>query len=302
MSVLVWNCRGLGTSSVVCTLTDEVKKKNPVQFLVETKANTDRMKGFQNKLGFTQGIVVPSDGRSGGLALLWREGMDIRFKSCSHSHIDVVVHDISNGGPWRVTGFYGHPDTGKRYTSWQLFETLNAQCDMPWLVCGDFNEIVHPDEKVGWKDRDATQMDAFREVLSKCGLIDLGFMGLRFTWCNSRFGEQRTLIRLDRMVGNEAWALMFPEAKVHHVSMSASNHCLLALSLNKDHYPRRRKKCFFFEEMWTQVEECKEIVELAWDPYREDSAMSIQERIERCQTSLQHWNQTCFGNVYKGLK
>ena len=42
-------------------------------FLVETKASTERMKGFQNKLGFTQGIVVPSDGRSGGLALLWRE-------------------------------------------------------------------------------------------------------------------------------------------------------------------------------------------------------------------------------------
>ena len=117
MSVLAWNCRGLGTSPAICTLTDEVKKKNLVQFLVETKANTDKMKGFQNKLSFTQGIVIPSDGRSGGLALLWREGMDIRFKSCSHSHIDVVVHDIGNGGPWRVTGFYGHPDTGKRYTS-----------------------------------------------------------------------------------------------------------------------------------------------------------------------------------------
>ena len=91
-------------------------------FLVETKASTERMKGFQNKLGFTQGIVVPSDGRSGRLALLWREGTDIRFKSCSHSHIDVVVHGVGNGGPWRVTGFYGHPDTGKRYTSWQLLE------------------------------------------------------------------------------------------------------------------------------------------------------------------------------------
>ena len=100
MSVLAWNCWGLGTSPAVRTLTDKVKKKSPVLvFLVETKANTDRMKGFQNKLGFTQGIVVPSNGRSGGLALLWREGTDIRFKSCSHSHIYVVVHDIGNGGP-----------------------------------------------------------------------------------------------------------------------------------------------------------------------------------------------------------
>ena len=30
--------------------------------------------------------------------------------------------------------------------------------------------------------------------------------------------------------------------------------------------------------------------------------MSVQERIERCKISLQHWNQTCFRNVYKGLK
>ena len=247
MSVLAWNCRGLVTSPAVRTLIDEVKKKNPVLvFLVETKASIERMKGFQNKLGFTQGIVVPSNGRSGGLALLWKEGTDIRFKSCSHSHIDVVVHGVGNGGPWRAIGFYGHPDTSKRYTSWQLLETLNTQCNMPWLVCGDFNEIVHPDEKLGWKDRDATQMDAFREVLGKCCLFDLGFVGPRFTWCNGRFGDQRTLIRLDRMVGNEAWVLMFPEAKVHHVSMLASDHCLLALSLNKVQFPRRRKKRFFF--------------------------------------------------------
>ena len=50
------------------------------------------------------------------------------------------------------------------------------------------------------------------------------------------------------------------------------------------------------------MDECKEIIELAWDPYTEDSVMSVHERIERCKTSLQHWNQTCFGNVYKGLK
>ena len=163
---------------------------------------------------------------------------------------------------------------------------------------GDFNEIVHPDEKVGWKDRDVAQMDAFREVLSKCDLIDLGFVGPRFTWCNDRFGEQRTLIWLDRMVVNEAWSLMFPDAKVHHVSMSSLDHYLLALFLNKDHHQRRGKKQFFFEAMWTQVEECKEIVELAWDPYREDSTLSIQERLERCQKQLQQWNQNSFRNVY----
>lgn len=76
------------------------------------------MKGIQNKLGYTQGIIDPSYGRSSGLALLWKEGADIRFKSCSNSNIDVVIHGVSSIDPWRATGFYGQLDLGKRYISW----------------------------------------------------------------------------------------------------------------------------------------------------------------------------------------
>ena len=31
--------------------------------------------------------------------MLWREGVDVRFKSCSHSYIDVVVHGVGSEGP-----------------------------------------------------------------------------------------------------------------------------------------------------------------------------------------------------------
>ena len=67
---------------------------------------------------------MPSDGRSGGLAMIWCEGVDVRFMSCSHSHIDVVVHGERGASSWRPTGFYGHPNTSKRHTSWELLETL----------------------------------------------------------------------------------------------------------------------------------------------------------------------------------
>ena len=66
MSVLSWNCWGLGSTSAIRLLTDEVSSKNPtLVFLAETKAQTSRIKGLQQKLNFTQGIVVPSDSRSG---------------------------------------------------------------------------------------------------------------------------------------------------------------------------------------------------------------------------------------------
>lgn len=94
MRLLAWNCRSLGSSLAVRNLTEAVKEKDPLLvFLVETKAGVGKIKGVQTKLNFTQGIVVPSDGRSEGLALIWKEGTEIGLKSCSHSHIDVVVRD-----------------------------------------------------------------------------------------------------------------------------------------------------------------------------------------------------------------
>ena len=79
--------------------------------------------------------------------------MDVRLKSCSNSHIDVVVCGEVGAKPWRATGFYGQPDSGKRHISWKLIEALKKQCDMPWVIFGDFNEITHSDEKLGWLDR-----------------------------------------------------------------------------------------------------------------------------------------------------
>ena len=61
---------------------------------------------------------------------------------------------------------------------------------MPGILFGDFNEILNSDEKLGWLDRDARQMEGFRECLCNCGLIDMGLVGQWFTWCNGRIREQ----------------------------------------------------------------------------------------------------------------
>ena len=103
-------------------------------------------------------------------------------------------------------------------------------------------------------------------------------------------------------MANKGWRAKFPEAKVYHVSMAASDHCLLALSLKKSKPQRKRLKRFFFEAMWAKEGECKEIIEQAWDPYRVLSDLSIEERLSRCQNNLRWWNQTMFGNVNKKLR
>nr|POE97648.1 hypothetical protein CFP56_48157 [Quercus suber] len=153
LTILAWNHRGMGSALAVRTLADEVRSKDPLLvFLIETKTGKSKMKGIRIKVECTQGIIVPSDGRSRGLAMMWKEGSDIRLKSYSNSNIDVEIHQGSAPTPWRATGFYGHPDAGKRFISWQLLDFLKNQNTMLWIVFGDFNEITQSDEKMEWLD------------------------------------------------------------------------------------------------------------------------------------------------------
>ena len=146
---------------------------------------------------------------------------------------------------------------------------------MLWVVFGDFNKIVQSNEKLGWLDRGARQMEVFREYLTDCGLIDLGFVGQHFTWCNGRIGEQQTRVRSDRIMANEEWLKMFPEAKVFHRAMAASDHCLLNTSLRQWVQRRESRKQFMFEAMWTREEGSREVIEADWDPLKVNPDVQI---------------------------
>lgn len=47
---------------------------------METKSKRDWMEKIKDKCNMKHGLIVPSEGRSGGLALLWKEGMTIEFR------------------------------------------------------------------------------------------------------------------------------------------------------------------------------------------------------------------------------
>ena len=96
-------------------------------------------------------------------------------------HIDAIVFEEQGMKKWRFTGFYGHPETRKRGESWTLLENLSGRSNL--LVCmGDFNEIMHAKEKVGGEVRPEGQMRCFHEMINRCSLRDLGYVGLHYTW------------------------------------------------------------------------------------------------------------------------
>ncbi|KAF5452034.1 hypothetical protein F2P56_027074 [Juglans regia] len=97
--------------------------------------------------------------------------------------------------------------------------------DKPWLVYGDFNEVLDPNEKWGgWGVRPESQMEHFTSVLNDCELKDLGFARSFYTWCNRREDNDRICGRLDRFLANAKWVDFFSIANVQDGSSSYSDH------------------------------------------------------------------------------
>lgn len=144
MIVIGWNCRGLGRPRAVRALQDLISSNNlSIVGLSETKLNSKAWDMLRVKIGFQNCLSVSCKGRSGGMALLWKSDIDVVIKSYSSYHIDATVNSASS---FHITLFYGHPRTEKRKESWDLLQSLAKTTDGPWMVLGDFNEILFSNE------------------------------------------------------------------------------------------------------------------------------------------------------------
>lgn len=57
---------------------------------------------------------------------------------------------------------------------------------MPWVIAGDFNKPLLNKDKYGGRVVSSSRSLEFKECLDSCNMIDLGFLGPRFTWTNKR--------------------------------------------------------------------------------------------------------------------
>ncbi|KAL0333567.1 UNVERIFIED_CONTAM: hypothetical protein Sangu_1512900 [Sesamum angustifolium] len=172
--------KGLGGPWTVQSLGNLIRHYHPaLVFLAETKCSSRRIDSLKRRFDM-YGFSVDSRGKGGGLALLWRKSVDVVLQSYSHNHIDVSVRLNENQDWWHFTGLYGEPETTKREATWRLLSQLHTRSVRPWLVAGDFNEILDQSEKWGGPPRPLWQIRKFRRALTDCdGRPALNLRGFR---------------------------------------------------------------------------------------------------------------------------
>ncbi|WOL16108.1 hypothetical protein Cni_G24890 [Canna indica] len=86
---------------------------------------------------------------------------------------------------------------------------------------------------------------ALKDLCLEAGLLDLDFVGCRFTWSINRAGNKRVSARLDRVYVNGDWISKYSSARVHHLLKLASDHRPIMLDINENCKPFRSKKKLF---------------------------------------------------------
>ncbi|XP_030478213.1 uncharacterized protein LOC115695276 [Cannabis sativa] len=267
MNALLWNVQGMGNPWTVRTLKSLVQHWCPeLVFISESRLNKMRAENLRVALGFVGCFVVEAKGKSGGLVLMWSDKITCNILSFSSFHIDSFIRKEEDQG-WRFTCFYGDPDPSKRGDSWTVLNRVGRMYTGPWLIGGDFNEILRQKEKKGGQQKPRYLINNFRKALDDCYLREVEFEGNLFTWCN---GRQDNLIfeRLDRACGNSDWFDMFPAAKVFHLERINSDHCPLLLTCAQQQLDSvkgvRWHSRFHFEHAWAEEETCVELVTKSW--------------------------------------
>ncbi|CAI9752660.1 unnamed protein product [Fraxinus pennsylvanica] len=177
------------------------------------------------------------------------------------SHISLQIMDGTTQLPWVLTGFYGNPVAERRQDSWQMLRRLTPESPSPWLIMGDFNEILSQDEK--------------------------------FTWSNKREGTDFTKERLDRACANGTFPALYGSCVVQVLQVCNSDHNPLSINCNQGHFqliPNARL-LFRYEAAWAEKQECKDIIASSWSHLRgHNSSLGwFKEGLMRCRDRLQFW-------------
>jgi len=149
-------------------------------------------------------------------------------------------------------------------------------------------------------------MDRFREALEECSLTDLGFVGDPFTWRNdSHMSENYIKERLDRAVADEAWCGRFPGFRVINGDPRHSDHRPIIVKLTTEESESRSLRggqTFRFEAGWVQEEQCKTIVQNAWNLTIDVRNGTVVDAVKEVGAELWDWSKNILGDLEKRIK
>lgn len=142
------------------------------------------MESIVEEMGFHGLISVDANGKSGGLAVLWKDVCSVEMLQANRRVIDLKVQ--WQGQSFYLTFVYGDLVKSKRKEVWERIGRIGAGRKGAWLLTGDFNEILDQSEKEGEQD---VRREKVKISSNFCLIGVYGKLDMKGTICLGRVEE-----------------------------------------------------------------------------------------------------------------
>ncbi|KAK1660876.1 hypothetical protein QYE76_049035 [Lolium multiflorum] len=241
---------------------------------------------------------LSAEGTRGGVLLFWdKEIYTVTNVTTASFSITAKFTERASNVSWHLTTVYGPADDERKLSFLNELVQIHGRISGPWMVIGDFNLILHDQDKN--KSRvNRSWMRRFKHAVDSSFLREIKLIGRKYTWSNEQ--NNPTLVRLDRAFCNEEWQDIFQVAKLLPQASSMSDHCPLLLV--QDIIAKTPHR-FRFEGFWPLLQGYSTVVEQSWKaPCRLTNHFAVLDcKLRRLAKDLRSWAKNYVGDIKKQM-
>ncbi|XP_062118643.1 uncharacterized protein LOC133832295 [Humulus lupulus] len=295
--ILSWNVRGINSQHMQAAVKNLICSRGVgLVGLLETKIKASNLGALYLRVFsgwcFTSNNAWHDNGR---IVVSWNPFMfNVDILQCSSQLIHLYVSSTSNKDSFHVTFVYGMNDEGGRNILWKELQELAVTS--PWIVLGDFNDILSKEERIGARVKYKSSQ-AFQMCIAACYLEDIKYSGNFFTWNNKQKGQDRIYSKLDRILANQAWLNDFPVADVHFLNEGIFDHSPAILTVYPDLISGR--KPFKYFRMWKSFSGFQELIHADCSRPVDGTMMyRVVQKLKRLKDTLRAINKQGFSDIH----
>ncbi|XP_059663774.1 uncharacterized protein LOC132309486 [Cornus florida] len=184
-----------------------------------------------------------------------------------------------------------------------LWRSINShrQLNVPWILLGDFNVLLHVNESFRGALRWTTGMEEFKACLNKNELEDQRFNGIFHSWSNKSFGCANISRKLDRILVNHAWISKFPHSECCFKLWGVSDHAPMVVYLGEIDSKKNLPSRFF--NFWALHTDFLSIVAQGWQLEVNGTRMfRVVQKLRALKRPLNQLNKKDFCDILAKVK
>ncbi|XP_015158439.1 uncharacterized protein [Solanum tuberosum] len=186
------------------------------------------------------------------------------------------IHCLINGNNGTlvcfITVIYAYNSIEQRKVLWAELSSIEQMVDKPWLIAGDFNAVLYPNDRVYGAPISLAETQDFSNCIHKLQLNEVPWKGDYYTWSNKQLGTDRICSRIDRVFGNLDWLMTWGHVITKYDLPYFYDHSPVILTIANNRWTC--KVSFRFFNIWAEHSTFMDKVAEIWQKHMAPGTMA----------------------------